>query len=91
MLPLPICRSPTAATTTHWNRKVCDLGVIICLSECQFIKHNFQEHRMYNSHLSNATETEFRIYGIALPVLSIVSVVCNIFVFAVLLRDFDTN
>ena len=46
---------------------------------------------MYNSHLSNATETEFRIYGIALPVLSIVSVVCNIFVFAVLLRDFETN
>ena len=46
---------------------------------------------MYNSHLSNTTETEFRIYGIALPVLSIVSVVCNIFVFAVLLRDFETS
>ena len=46
---------------------------------------------MYNSHLTNATQTEFRIYGIALPVLSIVSVFCNIFVFAVLLRDFETN
>ena len=46
---------------------------------------------MYNSHLANATETEFRIYGIALPVLSIVSVVSNIFVFAVLLRDLETN
>ena len=46
---------------------------------------------MFNSHLANATEEEFRIYGIALPVLSIVSVFCNIFVFAVLLRDFKTN
>ena len=46
---------------------------------------------MYNPHLANATETEFRIYGIALPILSILSVVCNIFVFAVLLREFVTH
>ena len=46
---------------------------------------------MYNSHLTNATQTEFRIYGIALPILSILSVVFNIFVFAVLLREFVTR
>ena len=51
----------------------------------------YQDHRMYNPHLTNATETEFRIYGIALPALSFVSVVCNIFVFAVLLREFLTQ
>ena len=46
---------------------------------------------MYNPHLINATETEFSIYGIALPILSILSVVFNIFVFAVLLREFVTR
>jgi hypothetical protein len=50
-----------------------------------------QERRLFNPQLFNVTKSEFCIYGVALPVFSIVSIVSNAFVFLVLLHKNRTG